>query len=93
MQRVSPRAVRPLLAAAAIACDRVTPPVPVREVDAQVVAQLERIGYHGPAVIASRTVTDERGTREIASGLYLPQTGLTAIRRADTRGPRRPRRS
>jgi hypothetical protein len=58
----------------------------MREVDARVAAQLDRIGYHGPAVIASRTVTDERGTRAIASGLYLPHAGLAAIRRADTRG-------
>lgn len=80
-------AVLPLLATAAIACDRPpTPLAPVSEPDAAVVAELRRIGYKGPAIIAHRTITDADGTRPVSRGLYLPERGIEAIRIADAAG-------
>lgn len=88
----APSAVRraiPFLAAMAIAaCDR--PPVstaPLAAVpDPAIVAELKRIGYRGPALVAERTVTDDRGTRPMTRKLFLPARGLAAIRGADAAG-------
>lgn len=87
MTRFRLRAVLPFVAAAAISCDR--PPTltsPDGAVDAAVIAQLQRVGYRGPALIAERTANDGRGARPMMRSLYLPENGHAALRRADARG-------
>lgn len=59
---------------------------PVSAPDAAIVEHLRSVGYRGPAIIARRTVSDEHGTRPIASALYLPERGMETFRRADAAG-------
>ena len=82
------RAAIPFLAAAAIACDRPTlstAPAPAAP-SAAVVAELQRIGYRGPALVAERSVTDGQGTRPMARKLFLPDRGIALVRQADAQG-------